>query len=100
MTPESDEPAFEVPGFPDLDSKRLQFLFRAFAEVLSERPLGSFMECNELVGSANGLASGIVRFAIRDLGELGYLRRVPTTGGVELTAKGSTAARAAGIIFD
>ena len=70
-----------MPGFPDLDSNRLRTFFHAFASVLAERPLRSFEECNELVGSANGVASGAVGLAIADLSKLGYLRPVSGTGG-------------------
>jgi hypothetical protein len=100
MTTESHEPAFAVPGFPDLASDRVRFFFHAFASVLRERRLGSFEECNELIGEANGMASSAVRRAIDDLGKLGYLSQVEETGGLELTAKGSAAARAAGFVFD
>jgi hypothetical protein len=92
------KPAPAVPDYPDLHSNGLRFFFRAFASVLRERPLRSFEECNELVGEANGVASGAVELAIDDLGELGYLRQDAATGGVELTKQGSAAARAAGIL--
>ncbi len=100
MATESSEPQFPIPGHPDLDSTRLRFFFCAFAGVLSERSLESFEECNELVGSANGIASGAVSLAIDDLSKRGYLQRFSKTGGVTLTAKGDEAARAAGILVD
>jgi hypothetical protein len=97
MSTEGADFATGVPGYPDLDSPRLQVSFRLFAEVLCDRPLESFAECNEIIGTTLGVATGIVRLVMNDLSNLGYLR-ITAQHGAEMTERGTAAALAAGIL--
>src|SRR3954447_2791094 len=86
-------------GFVDLDSYSLAKFLCFFAEALREAPLESFGAVNDRIGTANGLASGIVRLRMDQLDKLGYID-VSLNDDVHLTARGASAARVLGVATD
>ena len=86
-------------GFADLDNLRLVTFMCWFAEALRDAPLESFEAVNNRIGTANGLASGVVRTYMTELAIREYVEMLPG-GGVRLTSRGGHAARGVGIAVD
>jgi hypothetical protein len=85
-------------GFTDFDTLPMVVAFREIAATLTKIPLDDFDAVNEWIGTRNGVASGWVTMRVRDLEQRGYLTVLPG-GGVRLTDRGLTAARALGFEF-
>jgi hypothetical protein len=86
-------------GFADLDNYGLVAFLCWFAEALRDAPLESFEAVNNRIGTANGLASGLVRRYMIELAVREYVEMLPG-GGVQLTSRGEHAATPAGIAVD
>jgi hypothetical protein len=88
----------EAAGFGDLARSewplRVPF-FVSVASVLSQRRLDDLGEANRVLGTANGLASGLVKRELGWLSEHGYVE-VSAGWGAALTDRGAEAARVLG----